>query len=85
MFFRKDKSLLSYFTTQREALQFGFRGMVTVGDTPKPTVGCRLLTDPLDGGRALPEHAQGCVHDLPVEPPGGTVVPERDVFPVSGQ
>ena len=44
-----------------------------------------LLTDLLDGGWALPEHAQGSVHDLPMEPPGGTVVPERDVFPVPGQ
>ena len=44
-----------------------------------------LHTDLLDGGRALPEHAQGSVHDFPVEPPGGTVVPERDVFTVSSQ
>lgn len=46
---------------------------------------CRVLTDLLDGSRALSKHTEGSVDYFPVEPPGSTVVSKGDVFPIFGQ
>lgn len=44
----------------------------------------KVLTDLLDGGGALPKHAQSSMNYLPVELPCGAVVSKGNVFPTSG-
>lgn len=44
-----------------------------------------VLTDLLDGRRALSKHTQGSVDHFPVEPPGGAVVPKGNVLAISRQ
>lgn len=48
-------------------------------------VKCDVLTDPLDGSRALTKHAQSSVHYFPVESPSSTIISKCNVFTASGQ
>lgn len=75
----------NYTTIRREWVCANIKPSYKYGEQERMWFEWTVLTDLLDGGRALSKHTQGTVDYFPVESPGGAVVPKGNVFTISSQ